>query len=328
LTLLGIFFVILIPKTLKSKIVILHNILKHFFRMFSTNLALQWMPVDIYVGGIEHAILHLLYSRFITKFLYDQKMVNCKEPFVNLLTQGMVNGKTFADPITGKFFKPDEIANSSTDNPIIISTGKSPKVTYEKMSKSKYNGIDPSVVINEYGADTVRLFMLFKAPPEMTIEWDINAIQGQYRWITRIWKLVHSYVSSTNSSTDIGLKEEQLLLTSTHECIKQVTESLESHIFNVAIASLMKLSNVLNSSTNWKYNSMIYHKCICYLIIMIAPMAPHVSSELWELLSKHPKTQSIDIFDTSLDVVHQKWPKYDPLTNIQLETKKNGTCGE
>ena len=175
----------------------------YFFRFLSpdtTNMAVQpqiadqLMPVDIYIGGVEHAILHLLYARFIAKFLATTSLwpkgeLFKGEPFKKLITQGMVHGKTYTDANTGRFLKPEEVDVSKSSAPVIRATGESPKVSFEKMSKSKYNGVDPETTIRTYGADVTRAHMLFQAPVSDVLEWDETKITGVERWLTRIVRL-------------------------------------------------------------------------------------------------------------------------------------------
>jgi leucyl-tRNA synthetase len=161
--------------------------------LFSSNLINEWLPVDIYIGGVEHAILHLLYARFISKFiastpLWDSR--NHGEPFKQVLTQGMVHGKTYSDPDTGKFLKPDEVDLAASSGPLVATTGKLANVSYEKMSKSKWNGVDPTVCIAQYGADAVRAHMLFQAPVSEVLDWDEEKISGITRWLRRIYEFV------------------------------------------------------------------------------------------------------------------------------------------
>ncbi|MDJ0845300.1 MAG: leucine--tRNA ligase, partial [Crocosphaera sp.] len=158
---------------------------------FELEKANDWMNVDQYVGGIEHAILHLLYSRFFTKVLRDRGLVNVDEPFNRLLTQGMVQAMAYKNPKTGKYIPVDKVNPESPKDP---DTGDDLEVLYEKMSKSKYNGVDPKTVLGKYGADTARMFILFKAPPEKDLEWDDADVEGQFRFLNRVWRLVNGYV--------------------------------------------------------------------------------------------------------------------------------------
>ena len=150
----------------------------------------DWMPVNQYVGGIEHAILHLLYSRFFVKVLRDRGLLNFDEPFQCLLTQGMVQGSTYKNPVTGKYIPPAQVDPADPKDP---ETGDTLEVFYEKMSKSKYNGVAPEDVLAKYGADTARMFILFKAPPEKDLEWDDADVEGQFRFLNRVWRVVTEY---------------------------------------------------------------------------------------------------------------------------------------
>ncbi|MDA0673816.1 MAG: leucine--tRNA ligase [Cyanobacteria bacterium] len=160
--------------------------------IFDSAKANDWLPVDQYVGGIEHAILHLLYSRFFTKVLRDRGLINVDEPFSRLLTQGMVQAITYKNPKTGKYIPVDQIPD--IENPVDPATGDPLEGFYEKMSKSKYNGVAPQDVLAKYGADTARMFILFKAPPEKDLEWDDADVEGQYRFLNRVWRLVTNFI--------------------------------------------------------------------------------------------------------------------------------------
>src|SRR5436305_883343 len=164
----------------------------------SKTIAERMLPVDTYLGGVEHAILHLLYARFIYKFLTSEGIVPQEgdrhavpaEPFRQLISQGMVRGKTFSDPSTGRFLRPDEVEGHDTAEPRIKSTGGTPAITWEKMSKSKYNGVDPLACMNKYGTDAVRAHILFAAPVTEVLDWDEEKIVGIQRWFHRIRRLV------------------------------------------------------------------------------------------------------------------------------------------
>ncbi len=276
----------------------------------------KWLPVSQYVGGIEHAILHLLYARFITRAIYDRGLINIKEPFDKLLTQGMVQGLTYKNPRSGKYIKYDEV--SCKDNPKDPQTGEELEILYEKMSKSKYNGIDPASVIDNYGADTARMFILFKAPPEKDLEWDDADVEGQYRFLQRVWKLaetskneikkmnldINVFSPSTISIKDLSVKELELRR-NVHYAIKAITNDLDgSSQLNTAISELMKLSNNMANIISYSRPEVVL-EAISVFIRLLAPFAPHISEEIWYKLG-------------GKESVHkQSWPIYDKDATIQ-----------
>lgn len=274
-------------------------------QVFEQALTNDWMPVDQYVGGIEHAILHLLYSRFFTKVLRDHGLLNFDEPFQRLLTQGMVQGMTYKNPVTGKYIPSAQVDPAEPKDP---QTGEALEVFYEKMSKSKYNGVDPEEVLAKYGADTARMFILFKAPPEKDLEWEDADVEGQFRFLNRVWRLVTEFSGQIppvprNPGGDGQQaqlsKAEKDLRRAIHTAIKEVTEDLDGEYqFNTAVSELMKLSNALADAPC--KDSAVYAEGIKTLIVLLAPFAPHIADELWHLLS-------------NTDSVHtQTWPKFDP----------------
>jgi len=262
----------------------------------------HWAPVDQYVGGIEHAILHLLYSRFITKALHDRGLVTFNEPFLRLLTQGMVQGLTYRDA-TGACVPSAQVNPEDPRNP---TTGEPLRVAYETMSKSKYNGVAPQEVITHYGADTARMFILFKAPPEKELEWATTDVEGQFRFLNRIWRLV--YETQTAHPAPATDKELKALRRAIHLAIKEITEDLgpEDLQCNTAIAELMKLVNSLGDFPDRTHA--LFQEALHTLVKLLAPFAPHLAAELWSILS--PTTSSIH---------QQSWPIYDPIA-LSLET--------
>ncbi len=260
----------------------------------------KWLPVKQYVGGIEHAILHLLYSRFLTKALKSCGLINIDEPFKKLLTQGMVQAITFKNPNTNKYFTKGQIKD--IDNPKDPLTGESIEIIYEKMSKSKYNGVDPSIVIDKYGADTARMFILFKAPPEKDLEWDDSDVEGQYRFIQRLWKFVINTLDLIKSNTRLNIEREKSkddeALRLINIAIKEITDDLDNLQFNTAISELMKAVNGLSSIANYCSNETLKN-VISILIKITSPFSPHIAEELWKTIGN---TQSIHL---------QSWPKFD-----------------
>ncbi len=262
----------------------------------------DWLPVDQYVGGIEHAILHLLYSRFFTKVLRDRGLLNVDEPFSRLLTQGMVQNVTYKNPKTGKYVPVAEIAN--VDAPVDPETGDPLEVFYEKMSKSKYNGVAPQDVLAKYGADTARMFILFKAPPEKDLEWDDADVEGQFRFLNRVWRLVTEFAEAHPQGVGaIALpaspsKTEKDLRRAIHTAIQEISEDIEGdYQFNTAISELMKLNNALNDADC--KDSPVYAEGILTLVKLLAPFAPHIAEELWQQLG-------------GTDSIHrQPWPALD-----------------
>ncbi len=220
--------------------------------------ARYWMPVDQYIGGIEHAILHLLYSRFFVKALRDLGLINTDEPFTRLLTQGMV-----------------------------IKDGA-------KMSKSLGNVVDPSEIIDKYGADTARLFILFAAMPEKELEWSDKGVEGSYRFLRRVYSLLEN-VEYRNSLEN----KDKLMLSRLHNCIKNVGENIDDLKFNKAIVNLMEFVSSLNKYKEDKVNKKIFNECIENIILMLAPFVPHICEEMWEKIKKKGY------------VSLEKWPKYD-----------------
>lgn len=268
----------------------------------------RWMPVSTYIGGIEHAILHLLYSRFITKFLHNEGLVPCNEPFDRLLTQGMVHGPTYKHPETKAYLKPDDL--SLKDGHMVLkSSGEPAELVFEKMSKSKWNGISPETIVEQYGADTTRLFTIFKAPPEKVLDWDEKGVQGQFRWLQRLWVLVQE-----TRKPDDGDFDPRVMKLS-HKTIQEVTRCFEeTFALNTAVSSLMKLSNAI-SNLPPSHPSRL--KALELLLTMLGPMAPFFASEALEVLEN--RTQ-VNI----LPLAEQKWPITDEFF-LSLKTSDTST---
>lgn len=252
-----------------------------------------WMPVDQYIGGIEHAVLHLLYSRFLTRFMRDIGLVQVNEPFSNLLTQGMVCKETWKCPEHGWLF-PEEV----NDDKCKHCGNAAERGRVEKMSKSKKNVVDPDALINKYGADTMRLFSLFAAPPEKDLEWSDKGVEGAYRFLNKVWAIVYKnhnalcvkhneLKKNTHDILSITDNTSQLLR-KTHQTIKKVTQDIEKdYHFNTAIAALMELVNDMSSFNCVTDKDMAdLSFSIKNTLIMLAPFAPHIAEELWEAIGE------------------------------------------
>ncbi len=234
-----------------------------------------WLPVDQYVGGIEHAILHLLYARFYHKLMRDHDLVGCDEPFQNLLTQGMV-----------------------------LKDGA-------KMSKSKGNVVDPEGLIEQYGADTVRLFILFAAPPEQSLEWSDSGVEGSFRFLKRLWRQVAAFVKETRpqgvletSRLTEAQKEMRRLI---HQTIARVTDAISRrYTFNTAIAANMELLNALGKFDDATVQGRATKReGLEAIVLMLAPIVPHICQELWHLLGHREM------------VIDAQWPKVDESALLQ-----------
>ena len=245
---------------------------------FSKEAVDYWLPVDQYIGGIEHAILHLLYSRFFTKVLKDAGLVNFDEPFTNLLTQGMV-----------------------------IKDGS-------KMSKSKGNVVSPEEIIKKYGADTARVFILFAAPPERDLEWSDQGVEGAWRFIQRVWRIVLSYADKVKENQPFDknalTKEEKELFRILNVTIQKVTEDIGTRgTFNTAISTIMELVNAFYAFKDGNLNASLAREVVINLIKLLAPFAPHVTEELWQQIGQEGS------------VHHTTWPTFDPKATVADEVE-------
>uniref|UniRef100_A0A8C0F8A9 leucine--tRNA ligase n=1 Tax=Bubo bubo TaxID=30461 RepID=A0A8C0F8A9_BUBBB len=291
-------------------------------RPFNSDLADYWMPVDLYIGGKEHAVMHLFYARFFSHFFHDLKMTKHKEPFRKLLVQGLIKNQTFRLTATGQCLKREEVDLTGTE-PVHLNTGEKLQVTWEKMSKSKHNGIDPEKLVKEYGIDTLRLYILFAAPPEQDILWDAktDAMPGVQRWQTRLWMLVTKFIEARTSGTmpnpELLNKKEKAEARKIWEqknlVISEVTEYFtKDHLFNAAISRLMSLTNILHQASRpLILHSTEFEDALASLCIMVAPMAPHIASEMWKGLA-HMQNKLCTHHQWNVDVLHQSWPKVDP----------------
>ena len=254
-----------------------------------------WLPVNQYIGGVEHAILHLLYARFFHKLMRDEGVVQGNEPFTNLLTQGMLLADTFyREAESGKktWFNPADIELEKDEKGRVLSAkykedGQEVVVGgQEKMSKSKNNGIDPQSIIDQYGADTARVFMMFAAPPDQSLEWSDAGVEGANRFLKRVWRLATGFLEKANTAANIDKSAlstaAQDLRRKTHETIQKVGDDIERrHAFNTAIAALMELLNANNKFEAQDDNDVaVARESITTLLTLLAPFAPHLSQTL------------------------------------------------
>lgn len=281
-------------------------------KAFNKDEVNELLPVDQYIGGVEHAVLHLLYARFFTKALKKCGYLDFAEPFKNLLTQGMVCHETYKDKETGKWLFPDDALAMAKDKVIV---GRS-----EKMSKSKKNTVEPVRIVQSYGADTARLFMLSDSPAARDLEWSESGIDGCWKYTNRLWKLVMANLSENSSDFAIDdLSKEQLAIVKmTHKTIENVKNEYEKMGFNSSIAKIREFSNVLEKfDAKSDVDKSVMNFALKNLVILFAPIMPHLAEELWSRLGK-----------TGF-VTDAKFPEFDPklvvddVVNVALQV-----CGK
>jgi leucyl-tRNA synthetase len=290
-----------------------------------------WLPVDQYIGGIEHAILHLLYSRFWTRAMRDLGLLRLDEPFARLLTQGMVlNHIYYRQPAAGRrvYFNPADIEDGKlrSDGQPVVHAGLG------TMSKSKNNGVDPQSLVEKYGADTARLFMMFAAPPEQTLEWSDEGVQGQYRFLRRLWTAVHAQVSARPpapveaaapvltppqlaGATAVGLA----LRRQAHQTLAKVTGDIgRRRAFNTAIAAVMELLNaVARFEEQGESAHGLRQEALEIAVLCLSPIVPHITQALWQELGHRERA-----------LIDERWPEPDAAAlaqdSIELIVQVNG----
>ncbi|CAK9887363.1 MULTISPECIES: leucine--tRNA ligase [Pseudomonas] len=287
--------------------------------MVDPKAANHWLPVDQYIGGIEHAILHLLYARFFHKLMRDEGLVSSNEPFKNLLTQGMVVAETYYRVASngGKdWFNPADVEiERDAKAKIIGATLKTDGLPVEiggteKMSKSKNNGVDPQAMIEAYGADTCRLFMMFASPPDMSLEWSDSGVEGANRFLRRVWRLAQAHVAQglpgklDVASLDDGQK---VIRRAIHAAIKQASTDVgQHHKFNTAIAQVMTVMNVLEKAPQAsEQDRALLQEGLEAVTLLLAPITPHISHELWQRLGHQGA------------VIDAAWPVLDESALVQ-----------
>ena len=290
-------------------------------QMLDPERANYWLPVDQYIGGIEHAILHLLYARFFHKLMRDEGLVKSNEPFKKLLCQGMVLSESYYYQSEGKkiWVSPSKAElhrdkYGKVEKIIDIETGvelTSGGIT--KMSKSKNNGVDPQLIIDKYGSDTVRLFTMFASPPEQTMEWSDEGVSGAFKFLKKLWRIVHDQIKLSNEDViDVSILNDQqkYLRRKTHETIKKVSDDFgRRNTFNTAIAAVMELLNEIPKVDTISPQSIaVRREAISNAILMLNPIVPHICNKLWLTLGNPNSICEID------------WPKVDELALLKTSS--------
>lgn len=275
--------------------------------MFDRQAVDYWMPVDQYIGGVEHAILHLLYSRYFTRVLHELGLVKFKEPFTRLLTQGMVCKETTTCPQHGFLF-PDQVVDRGETKACALCDKVATVGRVEKMSKSKRNVVDPNTLLEQYGADTTRLFCLFAAPPERDLEWSEQGVDGSARFLNRVWRLVHQWLAHISDAPAFDGSSAQLsgetrdIYKKSHQTIDKVTRDIEDRFhFNTAISAIMELVNQMYSldpATRDKHIAGVMRHAVETVVLLLSPMVPHFAEEIWQAMGN------------SKNVLLEAWPRH------------------
>ena len=270
-------------------------------RPFDRAEAERWLPVNQYIGGVEHAILHLLYARFWTRALKRSGLLDIEEPVSGLFTQGMVTHETYRAQ-DGRWLSPDEVEKRNGVF-VVGETGEPAEIgRVEKMSKSKRNTVDPEPIVDQYGADAVRWFMLSDSPPERDLAWSEAGIEGSWRFVRRLWRLAAERAEQ-GDSTWLGAEADKALDRKLHRTIAAVGENIEALAFNKAVANVYELANAIEKAAPSPSRS----AAIESLILMVAPMVPHLAEQAWAELGREGLIADAD------------WPAADPALLVEDE---------
>jgi leucyl-tRNA synthetase len=274
------------------------------------------MPVDQYIGGIEHAILHLLYSRFFQRLMRDEGLLEVSEPFTNLLTQGMVLAESYYTDAGGRreWVNPSDVAVEKDSKGKIVSAKRSSDgtpVVYDgigTMSKSKNNGVDPQALIDKYGADTARFYIIFASPPTNTLEWSDESVEGSYRFLRRVWAYALKFSQAgKDPAADKDVRFE------VHSVLKQANYDLQKHQFNTVASAAMKILNALEKTQG---RNAVSEEGLSILLRLLSPITPHISHHLWRELG------------FGEDIMGAPWPEPDPQAleqdEVELVVQVNG----
>ena len=300
---------------------------------FNPEIANFWTPVDQYIGGVDHAVMHLLYTRFWTKAMRDLGLVNFDEPVTRLLTQGMVVGESYYSEESASYYPLDLVEIERDERGKVLNaklkTDDSPlRVAVEKMSKSKYNGVDPDDMVLIYGADAIRIFTLFAAPVENELVWQETGIDGAVRFLQRVWRYVFNWhealENAPEDAPDNISKDAKMLRQKTHQTIQRITENFESGQFNTPIAALMELSNAMSDFKILPNQAeagdlFAIKEAIESLTLMLTAYAPHFCEEIWEVLTKSDR--GILQSDVRFPIADEEIAKAD---EIEIAVQVNG----
>ncbi len=252
----------------------------------------SWLPVDQYIGGVEHAILHLLYARFWTRALREIGRLDVEEPFKGLFTQGMVTHETYRT-LDGRWLSPDEVERRDGGIVVLADGGPAEAGRVEKMSKSKKNTVDPEPIVDQYGADAVRWFMLSDSPPERDLPWSQAGIEGAWRFVQRLWRMVDGRVEASGDDKALDRK--------LHQTIASVAANIETLSFNKAVANVYELANAIEKAPSSRSKG----EAVETLLLLVAPMVPHLAEEAWAALGREGLIADAD------------WPKVDPALLVE-----------